>query len=185
MLIADLKENNSIADQLVAAGVKLQERGGRLVACCPLHDDRTPSFFVFKDQQRWRCFGCQASGEDAIDLVQQLYHLDFKGALRHLGVEGGRFEFTSEEKRKIVAAKVKRDRRQHRRVWLETKVDELSLFVRCSHLLLDGIGSEADLEERAFIYHLLPVWKFQLSILLDGWNWEKWQFYQHDQKPPQ
>jgi hypothetical protein len=44
---------------------------GKLRGRCPLHDDRTPSFFIFMDKQRWRCFGCQAGG-DLFDLAREL-----------------------------------------------------------------------------------------------------------------
>ncbi len=42
---------------------------GRLKGLCPIHNEQEPSFYVYLDQQRWRCFGC-ARGGDLIDLME-------------------------------------------------------------------------------------------------------------------
>lgn len=179
--LSEAKMGVDIAAVIEGAGVELRRSGSRLIGRCPFHDEKTPSFFVFPDQQRYYCFGCQASG-DVIDLAQALHGLDFRGALRHLGVERGRVRLSPVDRRRIDATRAERDRRRQRRTWLDEKVDELSLLVRCSHLMLDGIRTEVDLEKMAFLYHLLPVWKYKLGILLEGWNWEKWEFYKHEIK---
>ena len=45
---------------------------------CPLHDEKSASFYVYADSQRWRCYGACASGGDVIELLQRLAA---KGAL--------------------------------------------------------------------------------------------------------
>ena len=45
---------------------------------CPLHEEKTASFYVYADSQRWRCYGACASGGDVIELLQRLAA---KGAL--------------------------------------------------------------------------------------------------------
>ena len=45
---------------------------GKLKGCCPLHKERTASFYVYEDTQRWRCFGACATGGDVIDLLAAL-----------------------------------------------------------------------------------------------------------------
>ncbi len=52
-------------------GIKVRRNG---LACCPFHDDRTPSM---KLDKRFHCFGCQADG-DAVDFVSKLYGLSLK-----------------------------------------------------------------------------------------------------------
>ena len=42
---------------------------GKLKGRCPLHQERTPSFYVYEDTQRWRCFSGCASGGDVVDLL--------------------------------------------------------------------------------------------------------------------
>lgn len=60
----------------------LKPKSGKLVCCCPFHDEKTPSFTVFKDNH-YHCFGCQANG-DAIDFVRETMHLDFIKAVKYL-----------------------------------------------------------------------------------------------------
>lgn len=42
---------------------------GKLKGRCPLHEERTPSFVIYEDTQRWRCFGACGSGGDVINLL--------------------------------------------------------------------------------------------------------------------
>lgn len=69
-------------------GVELKQRGGRLWACCPLHQEKTPSFCVDSERQRFKCFGCGVSG-DVVDFIQKLKGLSFPDALSYLGISGG------------------------------------------------------------------------------------------------
>jgi hypothetical protein len=48
---------------------------GKLKGRCPLHGERTASFYVFQDSQRWRCFGACASGGDVVELARRLMDL--------------------------------------------------------------------------------------------------------------
>ena len=53
---------------------------GKLKGKCPIHEERTPSFYVFIDRepQSWRCFGACATGGDVVELA---YQLSLKGRL--------------------------------------------------------------------------------------------------------
>ena len=49
---------------------ELQRSGpGKLKGRCPLHKERTPSFYIYTDSQRWRCFGACATGGDVVNLL--------------------------------------------------------------------------------------------------------------------
>lgn len=61
---------------------------GDLWACCPFHQERTPSFHVDTGKGVFKCFGCGAGG-DVFAFVQQLYGLDFAGAVGRLAQEVG------------------------------------------------------------------------------------------------
>ena len=39
---------------------------------CPLHNEKSASFYVYADSQRWQCYGACASGGDVIELLQRL-----------------------------------------------------------------------------------------------------------------
>ena len=49
-------------------------------ACCPFHEERSPSFVLYDDTNSFYCFGCQASG-DIIDLLMKLEGVKFKEAV--------------------------------------------------------------------------------------------------------
>ena len=55
----------------------LQPAGsGRLKGKCPFHEERTPSFVVYLDSNRWQCFGACATGGDVVNLIQRLARKD-------------------------------------------------------------------------------------------------------------
>src|SRR5690606_14701624 len=50
--------------------------GRDFAACCPFHDEKTPSFTVSPEKQFYHCFGCGAHGT-AIGFLMEYEHLDF------------------------------------------------------------------------------------------------------------
>jgi hypothetical protein len=75
--IAKLKQLDLV--QVAARFTQLKPAGvGKLKGLCPLHHEKTPSFYIFTANQRWRCFGACASGGDVVDLLARL---EEKGAL--------------------------------------------------------------------------------------------------------
>lgn len=86
-LIEDIKERINLADY-IGRRVTLKRAGKRLTGVCPFHTEKTPSFFVFEDKQRWKCFGCGKSG-DLLDFAQEFEHYDIQEALRELAREAG------------------------------------------------------------------------------------------------
>ncbi|HKX78232.1 MAG TPA: CHC2 zinc finger domain-containing protein [Novosphingobium sp.] len=69
---------------IVGAAVKLQRAGNEFKACCPFHSEKTPSFTIFANGQRFFCFGCGASG-DVLDFVQALHGVGLRDAAEMLG----------------------------------------------------------------------------------------------------
>ena len=62
-------------EELAGRYTKLKQAGpGKLKGLCPLHTEKTPSFYVLTDRepQSWRCFGACAAGGDVISLAQEL-----------------------------------------------------------------------------------------------------------------
>lgn len=62
------------------AGIQLRARGSRQWACCPIHNEKTPSMCFFPDG-KFHCFGCGAHG-DAVDLYAALHGVSLGEALR-------------------------------------------------------------------------------------------------------
>jgi hypothetical protein len=67
-------------DIITVAGrfTELTGSGDKPKGRCPLHDEKSASFHVYADSQRWQCYGACASGGDVIELLQRLAA---KGAL--------------------------------------------------------------------------------------------------------
>lgn len=63
--------------------VSLRKVDREWIGCCPFHADRSPSFTIYDNGQRFHCFGCDASG-DVLDFVQRAYRLNLPEAARML-----------------------------------------------------------------------------------------------------
>jgi DNA primase len=85
--IERLKATVSIVD-VVGELVSLRKVGRNFVGLCPFHAEKTPSFNVREETGRYRCFGCDQSG-DAITFVERTRHVDFVGAVEYLAAKVG------------------------------------------------------------------------------------------------
>lgn len=74
--------------ELVDARVKLKKSGKNYSACCPFHEEKTPSFTVTQEKQFYYCFGCGASG-NAIGFVMEYDRLSFPEAVEQLARAAG------------------------------------------------------------------------------------------------
>lgn len=80
--------------------VSLKRRGANYVACCPFHNEKTPSFYVSPSKGIYKCFGCGKSGT-AVGFVMEHENLSYVEALKFLarkyGIEVVEKEETAEE----------------------------------------------------------------------------------------
>ncbi len=68
--------------------VPLKKAGHEWTACCPFHDEKTPSFTVSPQKQFYHCFGCGAHGS-AISFLMEYEHLEFPDAIEELASDLG------------------------------------------------------------------------------------------------
>lgn len=80
--IDKIKEAVEITE-VIGDYVSLKKRGANYQACCPFHNEKTPSFNVNPVRQIYKCFGCGAAG-DAIKFVMDIDGVGYMEALRHL-----------------------------------------------------------------------------------------------------
>jgi DNA primase len=85
--IQDLLARLDIVD-VVGRYVKLRKAGANYQACCPFHNEKTPSFTVSPTKQFYHCFGCGAHGS-AIGFVMQHAGLGFVDAVHELAASAG------------------------------------------------------------------------------------------------
>ena len=58
----DLKSRCDITD-IVSSYVNLKRRGKNMVGLCPFHNEKSPSFNVYPENNSFYCFGCGAGGD--------------------------------------------------------------------------------------------------------------------------
>ncbi|MCK9574139.1 MAG: DNA primase, partial [Candidatus Omnitrophica bacterium] len=85
--IEEIKNRLDIA-QVVEKYVPLKQAGKNFSGLCPFHNEKTPSFIVSPDIQRYKCFGCGETG-DIFNFVQKIENIDFPEALEKLAKEAG------------------------------------------------------------------------------------------------
>ncbi|NEG63240.1 DNA primase [Pantoea agglomerans] len=87
VFINDLLARTDIVD-LIDARVKLKKQGKNFHACCPFHNEKTPSFTVNGEKQFYHCFGCGAHG-NAIDFLMNFDRLEFVESIEELATSHG------------------------------------------------------------------------------------------------
>ncbi|MGR3810471.1 DNA primase [Jiulongibacter sp. NS-SX5] len=85
---------------VVGEFVSLKKRGSNMIACCPFHNEKTPSFSVSPTKGIYKCFGC-GKGGDSVRFIMDLEGLSYPEALKWLakkyGIEIQEKEYTDEE----------------------------------------------------------------------------------------
>lgn len=74
--------------EVIDAAVKLKKSGRNYSACCPFHQEKTPSFSVSPDKQFYYCFGCGAGG-NALGFLMAHERLPFVEAVERLARRAG------------------------------------------------------------------------------------------------
>lgn len=81
MLTLDqIKSQIKMPDVLKRYGIYLNKNK----CICPFHNEKTPSFKIYKNDTMFKCFGCGVYG-DVVDFVMQMDNCDFQAALQKLG----------------------------------------------------------------------------------------------------
>ena len=153
--VEDIKSRLNIVD-VVGEYVRLAKAGAHWKACCPFHNEKSPSFMVNEDKQIYHCFGCNKGG-DVFSFVMEIESLEFKEALKILaekaGVQLKSFNPKAQEgKNKVLEA-----------LELATKFYEKQLW--------DGLGKEKILKylsDRGISTD--SIRQFRLGYAPEGWN---------------
>ncbi len=80
--ISSIKDKANIVD-IINEYVDLKSNGTNYKACCPFHNEKTPSFMVSETKQIFKCFGCDKSG-DVIQFIEFIENVDFVEAVKIL-----------------------------------------------------------------------------------------------------
>ena len=84
--IDDLLDRLDIVE-VIDRRVSLKKSGRNYTACCPFHEEKTPSFSVNQEKQFYYCFGCGAGG-NALGFIMDYERLDFPAPISGVPVPG-------------------------------------------------------------------------------------------------
>jgi len=82
-IIEKILDRADIVD-IIGSHVELKKKGANFTACCPFHQEKTPSFMVNPARGTWHCFGC-GKGGNVIRFLMDRNTLTFPEAVRTLG----------------------------------------------------------------------------------------------------
>ena len=85
----EIKSRIDLVSYVQRHAPSLKKAGRNHKACCPFHNEKTPSFIVNPERQTWHCFGACSEGGDLFTFAQKIHGWDFKEALRELAAEAG------------------------------------------------------------------------------------------------
>ena len=83
----DIKSRLDIVE-FISQYLPLKKSGVSFKACCPFHNEKTPSFYVSRDKGMWYCFGCNEGG-DIFTFAQKMEGMDFGESLKLLADKAG------------------------------------------------------------------------------------------------
>jgi DNA primase len=85
--VEKIKEKLDIVE-LISSYIKVDKSGKNFKACCPFHNEKTPSFFISQERGTFYCFGCGKKG-DVFSFVEAFEGVDFVTSLKILADKAG------------------------------------------------------------------------------------------------
>lgn len=82
LFIQQLKQSCGM-ERIVSGYLPLKKKGRYLVGLCPFHSEKSPSFYVYPQNQSFYCFGCGAGG-DVITFIRRIENLEYMEAVKLL-----------------------------------------------------------------------------------------------------
>ncbi len=157
--VEEIKQRLDIVET-VGQYVALKKAGRNFKGLCPFHREKTPSFIVSPESQRWHCFGACNAGGDLFTFIMKAENLEFAEALRLLARKAG-FDLAPRGEKQT---QEERERRK-----LERINDATSLFFH-HQLLHSAEGEAAKNYVRQRGLEMETVNAFQLGYAPDSWD---------------
>ncbi|WP_156678973.1 DNA primase [Sphingomonas profundi] len=127
---------------LIGRTVKITKAGREYKACCPFHQEKTPSFYINDDKGFYHCFGCSAHG-DAIRFLTEAQGLPFMDAVKELaqaaGLDMPAPDPRAQEKAERAATLI--DATEAAAVWFREQLDGLSGAEARAYLQRRGVSA--------------------------------------------
>ncbi|WP_103108427.1 CHC2 zinc finger domain-containing protein [Brevibacillus reuszeri] len=140
-----IKDRLTIEEACEMAGIQLGKgRGNTRTARCPLHDDASPSFIIYLDSNRWRCFSGCGHG-DAIDLLSRVYDIPISQTLHRIANDLG---ITTSEQQESDRQKQRIEKQRQERQKAQADKEFESAVTKAVHFL-KSLSDELDKPIRA------------------------------------
>jgi DNA primase len=170
-VLDEIRFRNDIVE-VIGAHVTLKRAGTTYKACCPFHNEKTPSFNVNPNLQIFKCFGCGESG-NVISFLMKHQGLDFISAAKMLAERAG---IDLELEADSGATK-------HRKLIYEINHGIAQFYRRCLLQTVGAKGARAYLDERKLDGDIAEA--FMVGYAPDSWDvalqWGKKHQYTPDQ----
>ncbi|MDD4164317.1 MAG: DNA primase [Eubacteriales bacterium] len=156
--LEEIKDRNDI-EEVIGSYINLKRAGSNVVALCPFHNEKTPSFTVFPGTRSFYCFGC-GTGGDVVSFIMKMESIDYPEAIEFLAERAGipvlQDEFvnrntSSVKKERIIAA-----------------TTEAARFFRSALFSPSGEAALKYLEKRQF--SATTVRHFGIGYAPDSWD---------------
>lgn len=149
-------------EDVVSDYVPLKKKGQNLWACCPFHNEKSPSFSVSPAKQIYKCFGCGKAG-DPIQFVMDIEGIGFNEAIRQLAQKYG---IEIEEDKNVTPEEIiAYNERESLYIVLNFAKD---FFVKNLETEEGRSVGLSYFKERGFDNQTIQ--KFDLGYALDGWD---------------
>lgn len=159
--IDDLRRQADIV-RVIQDYVSLKKKGANWMACCPFHQEKTPSFSVNPAKDIFFCFGCQKGGS-VFNFVMEIERVSFPEAIKIVAekanvplpvmVEDQKFEARRKEADEVV------ELNSWALEWWEAQLDQNNAEVRAAREYLMGRGISDETRKA-----------FRLGYALDSWD---------------
>ena len=87
LFLQELKMRNDMAE-VASSYINLKRSGKNFTGLCPFHNEKTPSFHIYTENNTFYCFGCGAGG-DVITFIRRIENLDYMESIRFLADRAG------------------------------------------------------------------------------------------------
>lgn len=175
--IDDLKNRADLVRIIQPYAQDLKKKGSSWMACCPFHQEKTPSFSVNPSKGFYKCFGC-GKGGTAYNFLMEMEGLNFPEAVKRVAEISGvmlpepvddedyaRSKKRREEKKQVADQVIELN--QVALDYWEKELQGKSKKAKAAREYLEGRGISPGVQERFHIGYAPEGWDNLLSVLRD------------------
>jgi DNA primase len=164
--------------ELIQSRMSLKKAGKNYQACCPFHNEKSPSFTVSQEKQFYHCFGCGEHG-NAVSFLMEFDRLDFVDAIEELASHCG-MEVVREENNASPAERKRQQQLHHQKQNDYELMSQVSRFFQQQLKIspdkdkvisyLKGRGLSGEVVKRFGIGYISDTWDGMMTVFAKNNN---------------